>query len=166
MADGNNKTNADAHAVIEAANTLGLREIDFFRLAYRRWHSQDISSKQLEPIFADYMFRDVVPPWVRHCARDVNNREGMDMLDPAEFGVGDFRHQSKVPKVGKMFLAVAGLLMLIAYLSLLTTRHGFDDANCPGRFANEYVMQWVYMIKGEQPPACKDEKETTSPVRQ
>jgi hypothetical protein len=154
MPDKNNSVNEDAKAVTQAANFLSLREIDFFRLAYRRWHSSDIGAEQLEKIFAAFMFHEVVPPWVRHCAREVINREGMNMLDPTEFGAGEFRRQSKVPKVGRMFLMVAGLLMLIVYISILTTRHGFDDANCPGRFANKFVMQWVYMIKGEQPPAC------------
>lgn len=154
----------DARTVIEAANALGMREIDFFRLAHRRWFSHDVDPEQLEKIFAAYMFREVVPPWVRHCAREALNREGMGMLDPVKFGAGDFRRQSKVPKVGRTFLFVAGLLMLIAYLSILTTRHGFDDANCPGRFANKFVMQWVYMIKGEQPPAC-DVNDVTTPDR-
>ncbi|MBT4932594.1 MAG: hypothetical protein HOL66_07430 [Rhodospirillaceae bacterium] len=156
MSTDKNAINEDARNVNQAANLLGLREIDFFRLAHRRWHSNDASKDQMEKIFTAYMFHETVPPWVRHCAREVINREGMNMLDPAQFGVGDFRHQSKVPKVGKLFLMIAGLLMVIVYISILTTKHGFDDTNCPGRYANRFVEQWVYMINGEQPPACKE----------
>jgi hypothetical protein len=156
--------NEDAEQVTKAANALGLREIDLFRLAYRRWFSQDVEDEQLEKVFADYMFNEAVPPWVRHCAREVVNREGMGMLDPSKFGAENFVHQSKVPKVGKTFLLIAGVLMLIAYISLITTKHGFDDANCPGRYANKFVEQWVYMIKGKLPPAC--EAEPTEPAQQ
>ncbi|MBL6932804.1 MAG: hypothetical protein ISR45_07630 [Rhodospirillales bacterium] len=154
MIEDKNTLNEDARDVNRAADFLGLREIDFFRFAYRRWYSNDVNADQLEKIFAAYMFRETVPHWVRYCAREVINREGMNMLDPIEFGAAEFRHQSKVPKVGKLFLMIAGLLMLVVYISILTTRHGFDDANCPGRYANKFVLQWVYMIKGEQPPAC------------
>jgi hypothetical protein len=156
--------NEDAQAVNKAADILSLREIDFFRLAYRRWFSHDINADQLEKIFADYMFHDTVPPWVRHCCREVINREGMNMLDPAKFEADDFRKKNKVPKVGRLFLAIAAVLMLIVYLSLLTTRIGFDDTNCPGHYANQFLMQWAYMIKGEQPPPC--EPIATQPDRQ
>jgi len=155
MSDDKNAINEDTRAVTKAADLLGLREIDFFRLAYRRWFSVDAENEQMEKIFANYMFHETVPPWVRHCAREVNNRAGMNMLDPAAFGAGDFRQQSKVPKVGRLFLMIAGLLMLIVYISILTTRHGFDDSNCPGRYTNSFYEQWVYMINGQQPPPCE-----------
>jgi len=154
MSDSKNAINEDARAVTKAADLLGLREIDFFRLAYRRWHSHDSRPEQMEKIFAAYMFQETVPPWVRHCAREVNNRAGLNMLDPVEFGAGNYRHTSKVPKVGRLFLMIAALLMLIVYISILTTRLGFDDTNCPGRYAGFYE-QWVYMINGQQPPPCE-----------
>ncbi len=155
----------DARTVTRAANLLGLREIDFFRLAHRRWFSSDAEAAKMEKIFARYMFHETVPPWVRHCAREVINREGMNMLDPVEFGAGNFRHQSKVPKVGRLFLMIAGLLMLIVYISILTTRLDFDDTNCPGRYAGRFIEQWVYMINGEQPPPCEPAA-PTPPARQ
>ncbi len=153
MSDDKNAINEDTRAVTRAADLLSLREIDFFRLAYRRWFSVDAGNDQMEKIFAAYMFHETVPPWVRHCAREVNNRAGMNMLEPDAFGAGDFRQQSKVPKVGRLFLMIAALLMLIVYISILTTKLGFDDSNCPGRYAGFYE-QWVYMINGQQPPPC------------
>jgi len=164
MTDPKNAISEDARAVTRAADLLGLREIDFFRLAHRRWFSIDASPAQMEKIFAAYMFRETVPPWVRHCAREVAKREGMNMLDPVEFGAGDFRHQNKVPKVGKLFLMIAGLLMVIVYISILTTRIDFDDTNCPGRYAG-FLEQWVYMINGQQPPPCEP-GEATPPAPQ
>lgn len=159
MASNKNSVGEDARNVNKAADLLGLREIDFFRLAYRRWHSTDAGHDQMEKFFTDYMFHESVPPWVRHCAREVINRDGMNMLDPAGFGAADFRKQSKVPKVGRLFLAIAAVLMLITYLSLMTTRIGFDDTNCPGRYANSFFEQWVYMINGKLPPPCEPFKQ-------
>ena len=165
MANDKSNLDRDTRDVMEAANTLNLREIDFFRLAYRRWHARDAADSEMEKIYAAYMFHDTVPPWVRHAAREVINRNNMGLLDAVEFGAADFRRMSKVPKVGRTFLIVASLLMLIVYLSLLFTRHGFDDTNCPGRYANQYWLQWTYMIRGEQPPKCEPAS-STEPARQ
>lgn len=159
MTDRKHSINEDTRAVVEAANILSLREIDFFRLAYRRWFSNDATDAEMEKIFAAYMFHETVPPWVRHAAREVINRDAMGMLNAVEFGAGDFRRMSKVPRVGRTFLIVASLLMLAVYLSLLFTRHGFDNANCPGQYRDQFIMQWVYMIKGMEPPACEVEGE-------
>jgi len=163
MTDSQNALDEDCRAVNKAADLLELREIDFFRLAHRRWFSKDAEPKQMEQFFTRYMFHEIVPPWVRHCAREVLNRHGMNMLDPAAFGAADFRPRNKVPKVGNMFLVIAAVLMLIVYISILTTKLGFEASNCPGRNANSFIEQWVYMINGQQPPAC-DVPPPTSPA--
>ncbi len=154
MADGFGPVNEDTRVVVEAANALGLREVDFFRLAYRKWFSRDIKPEKLEKVFAAYMFHEVVPPWVRHCAREALNRDGMGMLDPVKFGARDFFYQSRVPRVGKGFLLAAGAMMFIVYLSLLATDHRFSHPSCPGHYTNPTITNWVYMIKGQQPPIC------------
>ena len=56
-------------AVINAAGLLDLREIDLFRLAHRERWGRDIAPHQLEALFADYMFHQVVPNWLEQFSR-------------------------------------------------------------------------------------------------
>jgi len=154
MTDLKNIPSDDAAAVIEAAGLLDLREFDFFRLAYFRWFARHGPSDEIEKHFAAYMFHETVPPWVRHCCREVIRQHRTNTLDGTAFGAADFRPRNRGPKVSRMFLMVTAVLMVIVYISLLTTRPGFDDSNCPGRYAGRYFEQWIYMINGQQPPPC------------
>ena len=61
----------DCTAVLDAAAVLDMREIDFFRLAFRRWFGRDVRDSEIERVFAAYMFRNIVPPWARHFSRHV-----------------------------------------------------------------------------------------------
>jgi hypothetical protein len=72
----------EANLVAEAANRLGVGEFQFFRLAHESWFGADVDPKQLEPAFLGYMQEDAVPPYVRHFARTVIQRDDAGLLDP------------------------------------------------------------------------------------
>ncbi len=76
----------DCEAVLDAAAILDMREIDFFRLAFRRWFGRDIRQSALERVIAAYMFRNIVPPWTRHFSRHVLARAAEGRLNAAELG--------------------------------------------------------------------------------
>lgn len=146
--------NEDTRAVIQAADALSLREFDFFRLAHYRWFGHDATEKAMEAAFAAYMFQERVPPWVRHLCRDVLTRQNLNRLDTDELGVNRYRRRDKVPRVGRLFLAIAGVLMLIVYLSILTTPLGPDEKACPDSIGNRFIEQWAYLIQGKPLPPC------------
>jgi len=148
------KDNEDTRAVIQAADALSLREFDLFRLAYSRWHGHDATEKYIETTFAAYMFQERVPPWVRHFCRDVLTRQSLNRLDPVELGANRYRRRDKVPRVGRLFLAIAGILMLIVYLSILNTSLGPDEKACPDSIPNRFIEQWAYLIQGKPLPPC------------
>ena len=59
------RTPDDARRALDAATAVDLREIDFFRLAYRRWYGRGIRPNLLAHAFAEYMFHRRVPVSVR-----------------------------------------------------------------------------------------------------
>ena len=148
----------DTRAVTLAADALSLSEFNFFRLAHNRWFGHDATDKAIEAAFAAYMFHEQVPPWVRHFCRDVLTRQSLDRLDAAELGADQYRPRDKVPRVGRLFLAVAAVLMLIVYLSILFTPLGPDDTACPNSVGNRFMEQWAYLIQGKPLPACYTEQ--------
>ena len=158
------KGTEDARAVIKAAEALSLSEFDLFRFAHNRWVGHDASEKAIEASFTAYMFHEQVPPWVRHFCRDVLTRQSLNRLDAAELGADQYRKRNKVPKVSRLFLVIAAILMLIVYVSILTTPLGPDDKACPNSTGNRFVEQWAYLIQGKPLPPCYTEiRPTNSP---
>lgn len=60
----------DAQAVLWSAEVLEKSEFEVFELAYQAWYRESPEVARLERIFADYMFDEVVPFWVRQFTRD------------------------------------------------------------------------------------------------
>jgi hypothetical protein len=61
----------DAWCVSRAAGLLRVPEFAFFHLAHRRWFARAASDAEIEPYFMLYLYRQRVPFWVRHLARQV-----------------------------------------------------------------------------------------------
>ena len=77
----------DVAMVQRAAGLLQIPEFDFFRLAYRRWHGRSARDRELEPGFMRYLLGRRVPPWARHLAREVHERDQERSLVPRDYGV-------------------------------------------------------------------------------
>jgi hypothetical protein len=77
----------DIDSVLNATALLDITEWDFFNLAYNRWHGGPAEEGIMEPIFAAYMFKDVVPLWVRDFARLVERLYQRGRLDRQALGV-------------------------------------------------------------------------------
>jgi len=78
---------ADVQDVLNAAAILDITEYDLFRLAYARWHGAVADAATMEAHYVGYMFREIVPLWVRHFARLVIRRRDQGTLDRAALGV-------------------------------------------------------------------------------
>lgn len=77
----------DLERVMVASRLLQITEFNFFGLAYSCWYGQEIHERSLEYIFAEYMFEDKIPHWVRHLARTVLSRDEQGTLDPEEYDI-------------------------------------------------------------------------------
>lgn len=79
------EVDADLVAVMSSAALLEVSEYRFFELAHRHWFGRPVSCRRLEPIFDEYLRRDVVPHWVRHLARQVHSLHDRGRLDREYF---------------------------------------------------------------------------------
>lgn len=70
MSDQRTVTVDDAQAVLWTADILEKSEFEVFEEAYRAWHREAADTNRLERIFADYMFEEIVPFWVRQFTRE------------------------------------------------------------------------------------------------
>lgn len=147
----------DCVAVIDAASALDVREIDLFRLAYRRWFGREIVPVALERSFAAYMFRKVVPSWVRHFSRDVLARAAAGRLDPARLGANAYLRQPPAPRHGRLYVgltAVAIVLYCIALLEISYDPRTSAPMPCYGGPGFKILSTIAHAVSGKAPPRC------------
>ena len=72
---------------MSASRLLQITEFKFFHLAYTQWFGNEISENRLEHIFAEYMFEDIVPHWVRHFTRKILSLNGQGALETESFDI-------------------------------------------------------------------------------
>jgi hypothetical protein len=105
----------DVDSVLNATALLDVTEWDFFNLAYSRWHGVPAKEGAMEPIFAAYMFKDVVPVWARHFARLVERLYRRGVLDRQALGVDRLPSSQQMVSRGVRY-AVVVVSLLIALI--------------------------------------------------
>jgi hypothetical protein len=111
LVDSEKSIPADVHNVLDAAALLQVSEFCLFQLAYRHWHGSDTSEQSIERHFVPYMFRSVVPFWVRQLCRRVLLASADGTFDPVDFGVERSRVAEDQPVMFARALAVGGTVM-------------------------------------------------------
>ena len=101
----------DIRMVLEAAAILDITEWEVFHLAYRRWHGRRADDAMMEPIFVAYMFRKVVPVWVRHFSRLVERLYTRGELDASKLGVTFLPRSRHMASRGMRYAVTIGLVM-------------------------------------------------------
>lgn len=148
----------DCLAVAEAALALGLKEFDFFRLAYRRWFGRQPDEKLLEKAFAAYMFGRVVPTWVRHLSRQVVDHRRLGSLDAEALGAGRYRDRvTRHPKGPIVFAGVMAIWLVLFSMLLGTRYHPVTSAlppSCPGTTGAHFYEAWAHILAGKPVPPC------------
>ena len=106
----------DARDVLSASAILSISEFRLFELAYERWFGESAGEKRIEGFYVPYMFRSVVPHWVRQYCREVLicDREGR--LNPVQFGVLPREESATLFQQGLRYAFVIVLVMVTLHL--------------------------------------------------
>ncbi|MDH3690542.1 MAG: hypothetical protein OEU36_13770 [Gammaproteobacteria bacterium] len=96
----------DIAQVLDASALLDITEYHFFQLAYLRWHGSFADEQVMEPIYAAYMFRELVPSWVRHFARLVCRLDRMEKLDKNALGVPQLPSTRQMVRRGTRYTVI------------------------------------------------------------
>jgi hypothetical protein len=102
----------DIDSVLNATALLDITEWDFFNLAYNRWHGEPANDGIMEPIFAAYMFNDVVPLWARHFARLVERLYRRGVLDRQALGVDRLPSSSQMVTRGMRYTVMVTAIVV------------------------------------------------------
>jgi hypothetical protein len=144
--------------VLDAAGVLDMREVDFFRLAFRRWFGRDIRDSEVERVFAAYMFRNIVPPWTRHFARHVLARATEGRLDAAELGALKYTRPPPAPRHGRIYVGITAALMVLYFLGMVNASYDPGTSApmpCQGGPGFRFISDMAYAVSGKEPPSCE-----------
>ncbi len=153
----------DACLVLDAAALLDVREFDLFELAYDWWFGAHAEIKALEKAFVPYMFRGIVPLWVRQYAREVMIEAGSARPDFLRLGIEGVRRVTLPPRNGKFIVAITVVVFTLLYAGLLDTVANWSDEatpdprpiSCAGGGPGLGIFESLaHTIAGKPPPSC------------
>ncbi len=153
----------DASLVLDAAALLDVREFDFFSLAYDWWFGTRAEIKALERAFVPYMYRGIVPLWVRQYAREVMIEARSVQPDFLRLGLAEVRKAVSPPRHGRLIVALTVVVFALLYAGLLDTVANWSDEATPdprpiscagGGPGLAFFESLAYTISGKPPPAC------------
>ncbi len=106
----------DMEMMADAAWALRISEYDLIRLAFRRWHGREPTEREQESAFHVYLATKPQPAWVRAFCRQVLEAEQAGTLDRRDFGADQMRRRDPGEPYSLRFIALAMIVMLLAYL--------------------------------------------------
>lgn len=114
----------DARDILSASAVLEITEFRLFELAYKRWFGRAASEKEIERFFVGYMFRSIVPLWVRQFCREVLALDAAGALVPRDFGVLPRPESSTMAAQGIRYLAAAVFVLAVLHvIAILVTSY-------------------------------------------
>ncbi len=150
---------SDCGAVVTAAEALGIREYDLFRLAFRRWSGREPDGNALERTFVAYMFHQRVPPCVRHLSREILQLKGSGTLRPGAFGVAAFERRQPLPRLGRFSWRLAAGAIVVLFLMSLDVSYMRDRSiplGCPGATGSMFFDRLARIFISDSDLACPE----------
>ncbi len=114
----------DARDILSASAILEITEFRLFELAYERWFGEPAAERDIERFFVGYMFRSIVPHWVRQFCREVLTLDAAGKLVPRDFGVLPRpESQTMVQRGIRYFATVIFVVATLHIVAILVTRY-------------------------------------------
>ena len=146
----------DSALVLTAADILGVREIDVFRLAWHKWFGHRGEDRVIESAFATYMFNKDVPIWVRQFARDVIEAARRGRLQPQPHGLIRRRPEPPQNLPGGVYVGIVLAVVVLLVTAVATTPGPRQSAEmfCAGGQGLQHYARMAYAMSAIAPPEC------------
>lgn len=119
----------DVWAVLRTASILNVGEFRVFQIAYREWYGEDGDEQTIERFYTPYMFKEIVPLWVRHFCKRVQKWDEDGTLDPVELGIVARPSTSEQKWRGiEAFFWIFGSLLILILIADIAAR--ISDLKC------------------------------------
>lgn len=111
----------DKALISQAANILQVGEFQLLQLAYHAWFGRDLPEPLVSRLFSKHMFRDEVPHWARHYARQIlmSEQHGLLNCDDPTYHRYDHSYALQMPTGIRAFIAAGGIVAFTVAAMLL-----------------------------------------------
>ncbi|MDH3597823.1 MAG: hypothetical protein OEM93_23550 [Rhodospirillales bacterium] len=161
--DHGNDSDGLPNLVADVAAHLEVREIDVFRLAHRWWFGREPEEQALERGFAAYMFRQEMPAWLRHFARQALETESLGPEEAARLGLD--RQAVPAPRHSRLVVAATAAVFALLFAGILDTKHDPRTSATPASQARPMscagggpglvsLENFAYAFSGRDRPPC------------
>lgn len=94
------------------------RRIPRLEIAYEQWYGEKGDEETIEKHFIPYMFKDIVPMWVRHFCKRVLQLDEDESLNPADFGIVRRRATREQLNKGVEYIFWIILLLILMFIAI------------------------------------------------
>lgn len=108
----------DLQVLLDAVALLDISEFHLFELAYKDWYGKPAITEKLEDVFVRYMYREEIPFWVRHYAREIIQQRGKRQDD--RFPREPLQHSATRPAIRRGLRVLLGLIFILVFLIIVT----------------------------------------------
>ena len=112
----------DVLELLHVTALLDTTEFQVFKLAREDWVGERVDEAVVEPYFVAYMFKGVVPSWVRHYNRKVLEIEARNELNPRTLGVHHRLASKRMRRLGQVY--IVALILVSGWITWMAFNAG------------------------------------------
>ena len=113
--------------IISAANLIQVGEFQLIQLAYKAWYKIDLPEEKVDKIFSEYMYRKIIPIWVKYYAKDIIKLDNANVLNSYdekyhvydhEFGENFYEKKDRKKRGIQYAILIAIVFILSHYMTI------------------------------------------------
>ena len=108
--------------ILDAANLLQVGEFQLVQLAYKDWYREELSEDKIDKIFAEYMFKRIIPIWATFYARDIKKLDKANALNIYDekyhiydYEFGEYYNEKQRRSRGILYATIVAIVFIASH---------------------------------------------------
>ena len=108
--------------ILDAANLLQVGEFQLVQLAYKDWYREELSEDKIDKIFAEYMFKRIIPIWATFYARDIKKLDKANALNIYDekyhiydYEFGEYYNEKRRRNRGILYATIVAIVFIASH---------------------------------------------------
>ena len=108
--------------ILDAANLLQVGEFQLVQLAYKDWYREELAEDKIDKIFAEYMFKRIIPIWATFYARDIKKLDKANALNIYDkkyhiydYEFGEYYNEKERRNRGILYATIVAIVFIASH---------------------------------------------------